>query len=87
LSADVGVVTGAASGIGRATAERLLADGRIVVGVDRDAAGLESVAAVVAFLLSEDASFLAGELVNVDGGAAARCFRYAPQPDIARRPA
>ena len=34
------VVTGAASGIGRATAARLVADGATVVGVDRDDAGL-----------------------------------------------
>jgi rhamnose utilization protein RhaD (predicted bifunctional aldolase and dehydrogenase)/NAD(P)-dependent dehydrogenase (short-subunit alcohol dehydrogenase family) len=34
----VAVVTGAASGIGRACAERLLADGACVVGVDRDPA-------------------------------------------------
>jgi NAD(P)-dependent dehydrogenase (short-subunit alcohol dehydrogenase family) len=39
-----GVVTGAASGIGRATAERLLREGVSVLGVDRDEAGLHAVA-------------------------------------------
>lgn len=42
----------------------------------------EDVAAVIAFLLSDDARFVSGELVNVDAGATARCFRYAPAPDI-----
>jgi NAD(P)-dependent dehydrogenase (short-subunit alcohol dehydrogenase family) len=37
----VAVVTGAAMGIGRATAERLLADSITVVGVDRDEEALE----------------------------------------------
>jgi NAD(P)-dependent dehydrogenase (short-subunit alcohol dehydrogenase family) len=46
----------------------------------------EDVAAVIAFLLSDDAGFVSGELVNVDAGAAARCFRYPPQPDISREP-
>jgi len=36
----VAIVTGAASGIGRATAERLAAEGATVVGVDRDGDGL-----------------------------------------------
>ncbi len=42
----------------------------------------EDVAAVIAFLLSDDARFVSGELVNVDAGATARCFRYEPAPDI-----
>jgi NAD(P)-dependent dehydrogenase (short-subunit alcohol dehydrogenase family) len=42
----------------------------------------EDVAAVIAFLLSEDARFVSGELVNVDAGATARCFRYPPAPEI-----
>ena len=39
------VVTGAASGMGLAVAERFLAEGRIVVGVDRDAEALSKAAA------------------------------------------
>lgn len=41
----VAIVTGAASGIGRATAERLAAEGATVVAVDRDAGGLEATVA------------------------------------------
>lgn len=41
---DVAVVTGAGSGIGAATALSLLRTGHLVVGVDRDAAGLEQTA-------------------------------------------
>jgi NAD(P)-dependent dehydrogenase (short-subunit alcohol dehydrogenase family) len=40
------------------------------------------IASVIAFLLSDDASFISGELINVDGGAAARCYRYPPDPEI-----
>jgi NAD(P)-dependent dehydrogenase (short-subunit alcohol dehydrogenase family) len=45
----------------------------------------EEVAAVVAFLLSDDARFMTGSLVTVDGGATARCFAYPPNPDIVER--
>ncbi|MFI5049117.1 MAG: SDR family NAD(P)-dependent oxidoreductase [Gaiellales bacterium] len=48
------IITGAASGIGRATARRLLADGRTVLGVDREAAGLEALAAEGAETLAAD---------------------------------
>jgi|RhiMethySRZTD1v2_1073278.scaffolds.fasta_scaffold02718_15 NAD(P)-dependent dehydrogenase (short-subunit alcohol dehydrogenase family) len=42
------IVTGAASGIGRATTERLAAEGATVVAVDRDADGLAAAAKAVA---------------------------------------
>jgi NAD(P)-dependent dehydrogenase (short-subunit alcohol dehydrogenase family) len=45
----------------------------------------EEVAAVVAFLLSNEARFMTGSLVTVDGGATARCFAYPPHPDIVER--
>ena len=42
----IAVVTGAAGGLGRAISARLLADGMRVVGLDIDAAGLESMAGI-----------------------------------------
>jgi len=45
LAGRVAVVTGAASGIGRATALRLAADGAIVGALDRDEAGLDALRA------------------------------------------
>jgi NAD(P)-dependent dehydrogenase (short-subunit alcohol dehydrogenase family) len=40
------------------------------------------VAATVAFLLSEEASFISGQCIAVDGGASARCFVYPPNADL-----
>lgn len=46
------------------------------------------IGAVTAFLLSDEASFLSGECIAVDGAASARCFPYDPDPAVAavRRP-
>ncbi len=48
FESQVAIVTGAASGIGRATSERLAAEGATVVGVDHDAERLNQLVARVA---------------------------------------
>ncbi len=40
------------------------------------------IAAVAAFLLSDEASFVSGECIAVDGGSTARCYPYDPAPDL-----
>ena len=42
------------------------------------------IGAVAAFLLSDEASFLSGECIAVDGAASARCYPYDPDPAILR---
>jgi NAD(P)-dependent dehydrogenase (short-subunit alcohol dehydrogenase family) len=48
LSGKVAIVTGAASGIGKATAARLAAEGAKVIGVDVNGAGLEETTKAIA---------------------------------------
>ena len=55
LSDRIAIVTGGASGIGLASTRRLLEEG----------------ATVVAFLASDDASFITGALIPIDGGYSA----------------
>lgn len=57
-----GVVTGAASGIGRAVAERMLAEGVATLAVDRDGAGL-------AGLAERGADVVVADLADLDGRA------------------
>jgi len=40
------------------------------------------IADVAAFLLSPRSSFLSGQVIAVDGGATARCFRFPPNPEL-----
>lgn len=42
----------------------------------------EQVAAGVRFLLSQDAEFISGTTLTVDGGATARCYDFPPNTDI-----
>lgn len=63
LTGKVALVTGASSGIGQATA-LLLPLGRI--------GQPEEVARAVVFLLSDDSSFITGQILNVDGGYTAQ---------------
>lgn len=45
----------------------------------------EEVAAAVSWLLSDEASFVTGQSLAVDGGLTSRCYRYAPDAGLLKR--
>jgi NAD(P)-dependent dehydrogenase (short-subunit alcohol dehydrogenase family) len=71
------VVTGAASGIGRATASRVAREGGRVVAVDMTSAGLDDLAAEVAGTLPEGAAVLPVTADITDDSAVARIVEAA----------
>jgi NAD(P)-dependent dehydrogenase (short-subunit alcohol dehydrogenase family) len=44
----------------------------------------EEIASAIAYLLSDDASYVNGTGLRVDGGSTSRCYAYAPKPLCAR---
>ncbi len=80
LSGRIALITGAAGGIGRATAERLGADGAAVVLTDRDAGALGETDAALAKTLGRDQVFsvvmdvTSEDSVDAAVNAAARAF-------------
>ena len=62
----VALVTGAASGIGRACVERLLRDGAAVAAVDRDAEGMEDLGALALTADVTDAEAVAEALARAE---------------------
>jgi NAD(P)-dependent dehydrogenase (short-subunit alcohol dehydrogenase family) len=66
LEGEIALITGAASGIGRATAQALAAEGAEVILADNDAERCEALAAALAL----PARFIATDLAMPDGAAA-----------------
>lgn len=67
----VALVTGAGSGMGRAITIRLAEEGASVLAVDIDGERLEEVAALFAFLASDEARSITGAIYTLDNGLTA----------------
>jgi NAD(P)-dependent dehydrogenase (short-subunit alcohol dehydrogenase family) len=64
----VAIVTGAARGIGAATACRLARDGMAVAALDLEADACGATVDAISFLASEDAGYVSGQVIYVTGG-------------------
>jgi NAD(P)-dependent dehydrogenase (short-subunit alcohol dehydrogenase family) len=84
----VGIVTGAARGIGRATATRLAKDGHPLVLVDRDAAAVAAVAAAIEGAVAVDGDVRSDEVLDEAPAGAERrgsvaCWSTTPASPVA----